>query len=108
MINPANVSSKLNFPSMMKNGIAKTTGGIILCDMKKNVISPLRINPALKVKRDKAYAARVPNMMLIKLPDAVTNTLLKNGSTMSTPPCAGDFHRARQPSKLGSKSTHGM
>ena len=46
--------------------------------------------------------------MLIKLAVQVTNKLLKYGSIISTPPLAGDLIKTFQPSKFGSKSTHGI
>ena len=47
-------------------------------------------------------------MMLIRLAMHVTKILLKYGSTILTPPCAGDLTSTFQPSSDGSKSTHGI
>ena len=49
-------------------------------------MSSFFINPALKVYLDKAYAASVPNRILIKLAKHVTKILLRYGSTIFTPP----------------------
>ena len=86
----------------------KTIGGIILWDIKKNVISLFLTKPALNVNLDRAYAANVPKTILIKLAVQVTKILLKYGSTISTPPLAGDFIKTLQPSKVGSKSNQGI
>ena len=77
----------------------KTIGGIILWDIK-NVISLFLTKPALNVNLDRAYAANVPKTILIKLAVQVTKILLKYGSTISTPPLAGDFIKTFQPSRL--------
>ena len=53
-INPNKLSNSPSLPNMIKNGIDKTIGGIIRCDIKKNVMSLFLIKPALKVKRDNA------------------------------------------------------
>ena len=39
---------------MMKNGIDRTTGGMMRCEIKKKVMSLFLMKPALKVKRDSA------------------------------------------------------
>ena len=61
----------------IKKGIDKTIGGIILCDIKKKVISLFLTKPALKVNLERAYAANVPKTILIKLAVQVTKRLLK-------------------------------
>jgi hypothetical protein len=46
--------------------------------------------------------------MLIKLAKDVTKILFKYGSTIFTPPWAGDRNKTLQPSRVGSKSTQGI
>ena len=58
-------------------GIDKTTGGIILWEIKKKVISLFFTKPALNVNLERAYADRVPSIILIRLAVHVTNKLLK-------------------------------
>jgi hypothetical protein len=46
-------------PKNKKKGIDKTIGGIILCEIKKNVMSLFFTKPALNVNLERAYADKV-------------------------------------------------
>jgi hypothetical protein len=51
---PNKLSSNPIVLRKIKKGIDNTIGGIILCEMKKKVISLFLTNPALKVNLDSA------------------------------------------------------
>ena len=75
-ISPILVSNRANSLYKTKNGNAKTTGGRISCDKKKNEMSEFRINPKRYLNRLKPYAVQLPKSTAkVEEPTAAINEL---------------------------------
>ena len=111
-INPIRVSSNANSLYNTRNGNAKTTGGRISCDKKKNEISVFRINPNRYLNRLNPYAVQLPSItamldeqtaIMVEFQNRFKNSSL---TVLSIKIVLGDNPKDLKPNHFGLKSHH--